>query len=164
MKNKNLYDATILIVDDNEANIEVIKGMLELAGYKNLISTSDSRKVLELIKNTKPDLLLLDLMMPYLSGFDIMDLLRAEEKILANDYKYMPILVITAEENQETKLKALTAGAKDYITKPFDIIEVKLRIRNLLETQYLFQLLKEKNQTLEEKIINFLKLNNDWYR
>ncbi len=164
MKNKNLNDATILIVDDNEANIEIIKGMLELSGYKNLVSTTDSRKVLDLVRSTKPDLLLLDLMMPYLSGFDIMDMLKSEEQILSNDYKYLPIIVITAEESQETKLKALTTGAKDYITKPFDIIEVKLRIRNILETQYLFQLLKEKNQTLEEKIINFLKLNNDWYR
>jgi len=164
MKNKNLNDATILIVDDNEANIEIIKGMLELSGYKNLVSTTDSRKVLDLVRSTKPDLLLLDLIMPYLSGFDIMDMLKSEEQILSNDYKYLPIIVITAEESQETKLKALTTGAKDYITKPFDIIEVKLRIRNILETQYLFQLLKEKNQTLEEKIINFLKLNNDWYR
>ena len=164
MKNKNLNDATILIVDDNEANIEIIKGMLELSGYKNLVSTTDSRKVLDLVRSTKPDLLLLDLMMPYLSGFDIMDMLKSEEQILSNDYKYLPIIVITAEESQETKLKALTTGAKDYITNPFDIIEVKLRIRNILETQYLFQLLKEKNQTLEEKIINFLKLNNDWYR
>lgn len=164
MINKDLKNARILVVDDLESNIEVVTGILELSGYKNVEYTTDSRKVMGLIKTFDPDLILLDLMMPFLSGFDLMDLIKAEQQSSLNSTKYLPILVLTADASQEIRLKALAAGAKDFLSKPFDIIEVKLRIKNLLETQYLFQLLKEKNQTLEEKVINFLKLNNDWYK
>lgn len=164
MINKYLKNAKILIVDDIQSNIDVLKGILELTGYTNIESTTDPRKVLGLVKTFEPDLILLDLMMPFLSGFDVMDLIKAELQNSLNPFKYLPILVLTADVSKEFKLKALAAGAKDFLSKPYDLIEVRFRIRNLLETQYLFQLLKEKNQTLEEKVVNFLKLNNEWYK
>ncbi len=164
MIDKDLKNAKILIVDDLKSNIEVIMGILELSGYKNIEHTTDSRKVIGLVKTFNPDLILLDLMMPYLSGFDVMDLIRAEKQYSFLQNNYLPILVLTADNSNEIRLKALAGGAKDFLSKPFDIIEVKLRIKNLLETQYLFQLLKVKNQTLEDKVVSFLKLNNDWYK
>jgi len=164
MINKDLKNARILIVDDVESNIEVVLGILKLSGYNNIEYTTDSRKVIDLVKTFDPDLILLDLMMPFLSGFDLMDLLRAEKQNSLYVNRYLPILVLTADASQEVRLKSLAAGAKDFLAKPFDVLEVKLRIKNLLETQYLFQLMKEKNQTLEEKIITFLKLNNEWYK
>lgn len=164
MINKDLKNAKILIVDDQESNVQILSDLLELAGYDNVVTTTDSRKVMKIVKEIDPDLILLDLMMPKLSGFDIMDLLKEEMQKSLNPNKYLPILVLTADITPEVRLKALDAGAKDFLSKPFNLVEVKHRIRNLLETQYLFQLLKEKNQTMEEKMINFLKLNNDWYR
>ena len=164
MINTTLKNAKILIVDDHESNIDILKELLELDGYENVVTTTDSRKVMKIVKEFDPDLILLDLMMPKLSGLDIMDLLKAEIKKSLNLNKYLPILVLTADISPEVRLKALEAGAKDFLSKPYNLNEVKLRIRNLLETQYLFQLLKEKNQTMEEKVINFLKLNNDWYK
>ena len=164
MINKDLKNAKILIVDDQESNIDVLMEFLELVGYNNVVTTTDSRKVMDITKKFDPDLILLDLMMPNLSGFDIMDLLKTEMQKSLNPNKYLPILVLTADISQEVRIKALAAGAKDFLSKPYNLVEVKYRIRNLLETQYLFQLLKEKNQTLEEKMINFLKLNNDWYK
>lgn len=164
MINKDLKNAKILIVDDLKSNVEVVTGILELSGYRNIEYTTDSRQVMGLIKTFEPDLILLDLMMPYLSGFDIMDLIKAEQQGSFKINRYLPILVLTADATQEVRQKALAAGAKDFLSKPFDVVEVKLRIRNLLETQYLFQLLKERNQILEEKVIGFLKLNDDWYK
>lgn len=160
MINKDLKNGKILIVDDVASNIELIRGMLEIAGYTTIESTTDSRKVLELAKVFDPDIILLDLHMPFFSGFDIMALLKAQ---LKSD-KYLPILVLTADVSTEMRQKALAAGAKDFLSKPFDFIEVRLRIRNLLETQYLFQLLKVRNQSLEEKVVNFLKVNDEWYK
>lgn len=163
MLHKNLKNARILIIDDRASNIEILSSMLDLAGYKNVEYTTDSRKAMSLIKKFDPDLILLDLMMPHLSGFEIMELIKKDIQLSLDPQKYLPILVLTADVSPETRIKALEAGAKDFLSKPFDLFELKLRIRNLLETQYLFQLLKERNKTLEEKIIDFLKLNNDWY-
>jgi PleD family two-component response regulator len=164
MIDKDLKNARILIVDDLEANINVIKGLLEIEGYKNVESTTDSRKVMGLMKSFDPELILLDLMMPHLSGFQIMDLIKAERAKSLNPTKYVPILVLTADITTEAKKKALSGGAKDFLSKPFDIFEISLRIRNLLETVYLYEQLKERNKILEEKIIEFLKVNDDWNR
>lgn len=146
--NSNLKDAKILIVDDQLPNIELLDSLLTGYGYYNLKSTSDSRTVLELVKTFKPDILLLDLMMPHYSGFDIMDQLKA--KGLLNSF--MPILVLTADTSEEYRQKALSGGASDFLTKPFDLIEVELRIKNLLLTVYSLTQLKEHNIILEEKV------------
>lgn len=160
----NLKNAKILIVDDLESNIDVLKGLLEIEGYINVESTTDPRKVISLVNTFDPELMLLDLMMPHLSGFDVMEKLKTERLKSLNPNKYLPILVLTADITTEAKHKALKSGAKDFLSKPFDLIEVSYRIRNLLETQYLYQQLKSKNVVLEEKVIEFLKIMDDWYK
>jgi len=164
MIEKNLKNAKILIVDDQELNIEILCELLAIEGCTNIKTTTDSRKVISLVKSFDPDLILLDLHMPFLSGLDIMELLKIEKIIDINSDKYLPILVLTADVSPEIKLKALRAGAKDFLAKPFDMIEVSLRIKNLLETQYLYQKLGKQKAFFEAKIIEFLKLKDEWYR
>ena len=164
MLDRDLKNGKILIVDDKHANIELLVEVLHCEGYSNLKTTTDPRKVLGIIKKFEPDLILLDLKMPALSGFDVMELIKKERHNSLNPNKYLPILVLTADSSQPIKLRALAAGAKDFLSKPFDIREVEFRIKNLLETQYLFQLMQEKHQTLEEKVISFLKFNDEWYK
>lgn len=146
--NENLLDAKILIVDDQESNIEVLEDLLAMRNFSNIISTKDPRMVLQLVQTEKLDIILLDLMMPYLSGFDVMSLLKSEG--LLNGY--MPILVLTADATLETKKNALSAGASDFLTKPFNLSEVELRIKNLLFNVYLLTQLKNQNNLLEDKV------------
>jgi PleD family two-component response regulator len=163
MIEKELKNARILIVDDLESNIEILKSLLDMEGYINVESTTDPRKVIDIVKSYDPELILLDLMMPYLSGFELMEKLKGERLKSLNPNKYVPILVLTADISPEVKQRALSEGAKDFLSKPFDLIEVKLRIKNLLETQYLYQVLNERKTFLEEKMIEFLKINGEWY-
>lgn len=160
----NLKNAKILIVDDLESNIDVLKGLLEIEGYTRVESTMDPRKVSEMVKTYDPDLILLDLMMPHMTGYEVMDKLREERMKSLSPNRYLPILVLTADITTEAKHKALKCGAKDFLSKPFDLIEVSYRIKNLLETQYLYQQLKSRNQVLEEKVVEFLKIMDDWYK
>ncbi|MCG9881093.1 MAG: response regulator [Bacteroidia bacterium] len=146
--NENLLNAKILIVDDQESNIEVLEDLLAMRNFSNVISTKDPRTVLSLVQTEKPDIILLDLMMPYLSGFDVMNQLKNEG--LLNGY--MPVLVLTADATLETKKNALIAGASDFLTKPFNLSEVELRIKNLLYNVYLLSQLKDQNFILEEKV------------
>ncbi len=141
-------NANILIVDDQQANIDLLEDFLAMEGYTNVKSTSDPRKVIQLYSTFKPDLILLDLTMPYLSGFELMGQLRS--LITANIY--LPILVLTADVSSEAKQKALAGGASDFLTKPFDLIEVSLRIKNLLHVNYLQQQLRDQNKFLEVKV------------
>jgi two-component system sensor histidine kinase/response regulator len=141
-------NANILIVDDNDSNIELLEGLLEATGYFNLKSTNDSRLVMDLFQSFEPDLILLDLTMPHLSGFEVMEELN---KVIPA-HTYLPILVLTADLNCDTKQRALSAGAKDFLAKPFDLNEVSIRIKNLLETRYLYQLLELQNKNLAQKV------------
>jgi putative two-component system response regulator len=145
---EDLTTARILIVDDQEANVLLLQRLLEKAGYTNYMTTNDPRQVLPLFTKFQPDLILLDLMMPYLDGYSVMQQLGP--RIPADEY--LPILVLTAEMNAEAKQKALSMGAKDFLTKPLDAIEVMLRIKNLLETRQLHQRWHNQNQILEEKV------------
>lgn len=147
MNTSNL-NANILIVDDQEANIDILEGFLTMQGYTNLKSVQDSREVLSCIPTFNPDIILLDLSMPYLTGFQILELLKPI--ITPNDF--LPILVLTADVTKESKQKALAGGAIDFLTKPFDLIEVGLRIKNLLYTRYLYKQLQNQNQILEDKV------------
>jgi putative nucleotidyltransferase with HDIG domain len=148
MPQTNFKSANILIVDDQEANVRLLQRFLIPAGYVNLKSVMDSRTVLDVYQEFQPDLILLDLHMPHLDGLAVMKLLKP--LISANDY--LPILVLTADVLPETKQKALSTGAKDFLTKPFDGTEVLLRIRNLLETRFLYIELQHYNETLETKV------------
>ena len=148
MINSNPKTAKILIVDDNQSNIDVLTGFLDDEGFTNYTTTTDSRRVAELFDKFNPDLILLDLQMPYFNGFQIMEQLNA----LIPKEIYLPILVLTADATTETKLKALSAGAKDFLSKPFDLSEVELRIKNLLLTRVLNVQLRSQNLILEEKV------------
>jgi len=123
--------ARILIVDDQPLNVAVLRGILEAAGYTGVQSTTDARQVLELHRSQRFDLVVLDLNMPYMSGFEVLDGLRELEA-----EQYLPVLVMTAAP--ELKLRALEAGARDFVSKPFDPPEVLSRIRNMLEVRLLY--------------------------
>jgi len=145
---EDLKDSRILIIDDTLANIEVLENLLMMKGYTNVSAISDSTKAMETIKSFQPELILLDLMMPEVSGFDIMEQLKQE----TDTFKLMRILVLTADITPESKKKALSGGASDFLTKPFDLTEVDLRIKNLLYTVYLLSQLTNQNAILEEKV------------
>lgn len=148
MKTDFLKNSKILIVDDTPANIEVLDALLAIEGYKNISKTTDPREVIDLYLKFEPDLILLDLNMPYMSGFEVMEQLQQ----MVNHQIYLPILVLTADASDATKKKALAAGASDFLSKPFDLVEVSLRIENLLYTNYLYSQVRNQNLILEEKV------------
>jgi putative two-component system response regulator len=125
--------ARILIVDDEPANIVLLERILDQAGYGNVMGVADPTQALSLYDQFGPDLVLLDLHMPKLDGFAVMRLL--EDRISSD--AFLPILILTADIRPEVKQRALAAGAKDFVTKPFDRTEVLLRIQNLLQTRFL---------------------------
>lgn len=133
MLESTLAEARILVVDDEEANVDLLEQMLARAGYQHVVSTTDPRRVLALYREHQPDLILLDLLMPYLDGFEVLNRLQTEIPVDA----FVPILVLTAVITPEAKRRALDSGATDFLTKPFDHIELLLRIRNLLRTRTL---------------------------
>jgi signal transduction histidine kinase len=140
--------AKILIIDDQESNVRLLERLLQQVGYTTLESTTDPRLGLRLFSEFQPDLILLDLMMPHLDGLAVMRELA--NRIALDDY--LPILVLTADVTPEAKQRALAAGAKDFLTKPFDAVEVVLRIENLLHARFLHRELQIQNETLEEQI------------
>ena len=142
-----IKNAKILIVDDNSVNVLLLEKMLKMFGYKSIITSTDSREAIELYKNNQPDLLLLDLKMPYLDGFEVLEKLN---EIKEDDY--LPVIIITAQDDRENKLKALDLGAKDFIGKPFDNAEVMMRIKNLLEMRLLQKQVKINNRQLQNRV------------
>lgn len=148
MINSTLKNAKILIVDDQPSNIDILNEFLEIEGYEEVISTNDSREVIDLYKSYKPNLILLDLTMPHLTGYDIMEQLKS---IVSAD-TFLSIIVLTADATNEAKLKSLRLGANDFLTKPFDLVEVGLRIKNILFATYLHQQLQNQNEILEVKV------------
>lgn len=143
-----LLGSRILIIDDEAPNIRLLLRLLRRAGFNNLVSTTDAREVPALIKAAPPDLILLDLWMPHTNGFELLEQLRPE----IGDANYLPILVVSADITAEAKTRALSQGAKDFLHKPFDLVEVLLRIRNLLETRYLYLELQRQNEILEARV------------
>jgi putative two-component system response regulator len=144
----SLNDAHILIVDDQESNILLIETLLKKDGYTHVTSTTRSAEVAGLFATSAPDLLLLDLQMPEPDGFAVMKLVER----WTTAETYVPILVLTADANRETRRRALEAGARDFLTKPFDADEVFLRIRNLLRTRQLQLELQSHNEALEGEV------------
>ena len=137
--------ARILIVDDQEANVLLLERVLGEAGYTAVTSTMDPLQVCALHRRHDYDLILLDLQMPVMDGFQVMAALTAG----AGD-SYLPVIVLTAQPGH--KLRALQAGAKDFISKPFDLLEVKTRIRNMLEVRLLYRRLEAHNEVLEQTV------------
>ena len=148
MIDSSFKKANILIVDDQEPNVEILREFLDMQGYLNVCSTTDPREVLSLYQSFEPDLILLDLAMPHLTGFEVM----AQLKSTLGENIFLPILVLTADITNESKIKALSGGASDFLTKPFDLLEVGLRIKNLLFSSYLQQQLVDQNRLLDEKV------------
>jgi DNA-binding response OmpR family regulator len=146
--NIDLKETRILIIDDQWTNIDVLENFLLIKGYTNIRTTVYSREAISIVQEFKPDIILLDLMMPHVSGFEVMKQLQDEG--LMNEL--MPIMVLTADDSVETKKRALTEGAKDFLSKPFDLTDVDLRIRNMLLNVYLLSQLKDQNKLLEEKV------------
>jgi len=142
---KAILNASILIVDDQESNVQLLEQMLRDVGYQRLSSTMDPRKVCELHRRNRYDLILLDLQMPGMDGFEVM----AGLKEIETD-GYVPILVITAQPDH--KLRALTSGAKDFVSKPFAVVEVQTRIHNLLEVRLLYKKLENFNNILQHTL------------
>ena len=141
-------DAKILIVDDEQGNIRVLERMLNAVGYHNITSTTDSRSTPDLYQVMHPDLILLDIKMPGFSGFDVMNALRPLET-----ESYLPILVLTAQLDTETRLKAIKAGAKDFVNKPFIMEEMLARINNLLEVRLLHNSVCGEKKSLETQVV-----------
>ena len=148
MLRSTIGKAKILIVDDEQANVRLLERILELIGATRVRSTIDSREAMAAFLDFRPDLVLLDLHMPNVTGFDIMEQIKA----LTTGENPVPVLVLTADVTTKTKHRALAAGAKDYLTKPLDQSEVLLRIRNLLENRFLHIQLQNQNILLEETV------------
>jgi len=138
----DILNASILIVDDQEANVELLEQMLREAGYQGITSTLDPHAVCALHRANHYDLILLDLQMPGMDGFQVLDGLKEIE----ND-GYLPVLVITAQPAH--RVRALASGAKDFISKPLDLMEAKTRIHNMLEVRLLYKQLEQSNRVLE---------------
>ena len=165
-----ILNASILIVDDQEANVMLLEQMLLNEGYTTITTTQDPRTVQGLHAAHRYDLILLDLQMPDMDGFAVIEALKAIET-----GGYLPVLVITAQPAH--KLRALEAGAKDFVSKPFDFVEVQTRIRNMLEVRLLYRRLDEHNRRLEQTVLErtaelrrsearfqrFTELSSDWY-
>ena len=140
-----ILGASILIVDDQAANVQLLTRLLAEAGYTQVTSTMQPTAVCALHRQHAYDLILLDLQMPLMDGFAVMAALKTND-----DQAYLPVIVLTAQPGH--KLRALQAGAKDFISKPFDLVEVKTRIHNMLEVRLLYRRLEAHNQELERTV------------
>lgn len=143
----DILSARILVVDDQPANVTLLERVLALEGYRHVESLTDPREVATAYGARHHDLILLDLNMPHLDGFQVMEQLKALEPD-----SYVPILVLTAQADRQTRLKALSMGARDFLTKPFDRLEVVNRIRNMLEIRLMHNQIRDQNRILEERV------------
>jgi PAS domain S-box-containing protein len=142
---QDILRAGILIVDDQAANVRLLERLLAEAGYTGVTSTRDPTQVCALHRQNEYDLILLDLQMPGMDGFAVMEGLKTNPV-----EAYLPVIVLTAQPGH--KLRALQSGAKDFISKPFDLVEVKTRIHNMLEVRMLYRKLQAYNKDLEQAV------------
>ncbi len=166
----DILNASILIVDDQASNISLLTQMLNQADYTNVSSTMNPQEVCALHRKHHYDLILLDLQMPLMDGFQVMECLKT-----SHADAYLPVLVLTAQPGH--KMRALQAGAKDFISKPFDLVEVKMRIHNMLEVRLLYNKLENYSKRLEQEVLertaelresearfrSLTELASDWY-
>ena len=142
----DIHQANILIVDDQKANVLLLARILGGSGYVSVTSTTDPTQVRDLHRVNGYDVILLDLRMPGMNGFEVMEELKEVEKDA-----YLPVIVVTAAS--EEKLRALSAGAKDFVSKPFDVSEVLTRVHNLLEVRLLYRRVRQANELLELRVL-----------
>jgi len=143
--NKEIKNASILVVDDKPANVILLEQLLEEDGYTNVRSTTDSREVLSIYLKEKIDMILLDIRMPHMDGIQVIEALSN----VVDENDYLPILVLTAQTDMDTRQRALGAGARDFLTKPFQPWEVFQRIHNMLETRIFYN-----NQRLRADVLD----------
>lgn len=144
----SFHDARIAVVDDEVANVDLLQRILQLEGYTRVFGYTDPREFLDACRILPPDLVLLDLMMPDVSGFQVLE--RMRETLL--DFDYRPVMVITSDDDRETKQRALSSGARDFLAKPVSPVEVRLRVGNLLHTRALQLELQRYAGRLEERV------------
>lgn len=170
IEDSEILSAKILIVDDQEVNILLLRQMLQQKGYRDVSSTTDPLQVCAMHQANHYDLILLDLQMPVKDGFEVLEDLK---QIEPNGYP--PVLVVTAQPSH--KIRALEAGAKDFVSKPFDLAEVQSRIRNMIEVRLLYRRLANHNEILEQTVLkrteqlrtsearfkSLTELSSDWY-
>ncbi len=137
----------ILVVDDEPVNLKLLDRMLASEGYLHRVTVQDPREVVERYGEVRPDLILLDINMPYLDGYQVMERLKQ-----LNDPLLPPIVILTAQHGRDHQLKALAAGARDFISKPFDRLELLMRVRNLLDAQLAHRMLHDQKAVLEEMV------------
>jgi DNA-binding response OmpR family regulator len=145
---ENPKTGRILIVDDQDENVQLLQCLLKDAGFENITCTTDARTVVSLCREVEPDLIMLDLHMPLVNGFDVM---KHIENVLQPQI-YLPILVLTGDIALETRRAVLDAGAMDFLNKPFDAVEVALRAKNLITTRLLHLRLQTYARLLAEKL------------
>lgn len=143
----HIHNGSILIVDDNAVNIVIVEKILRQDGFVNITTTTNAKQVRELYREHHFEVILLDVHMPELNGFDVMAELRED-----NPHDYLPILMLTADHSPETRHQALSSGAKDFISKPFERVEVLFRVRNLIEVRMLHKEVLFAKENLEKKV------------
>ncbi len=148
---EKIFAAKILAIDDNILNIEILKKILTQAGFINITTTTDPTKAVELYKELQPDLVLLDINMPKMDGFEVMLQLS-----ILSDADYLPLLILTAEDDY-IRFKALQSGAKDFLRKPYDRMDVLLKSRNIIEVRLLYNQIKSHNASLDHQINERIK-------
>jgi putative two-component system response regulator len=148
-----LKAARIMVIDDEPANVRMLDRLLTKAGCLSVTGTVDPREAIATFVLTQPDLIILDLHMPHLDGFEVMQALRP---LLASQ-RYLPVLIVKADDNPTVKQRALAMGARDFLCKPFDSLEALLRIRNLLETRQLYAQLERQQHQLERAVFERTK-------
>ena len=166
----DILKAKILIVDDQESNVQLLEQLLHGEGYTGVTATMQPEEVYALHQKNAYDLILLDLQMPVMDGFQVMESLKTN----AVD-PYLPVIVLTAQPGH--KVRALQTGAKDFVSKPFDLVEIKTRIHNMLEVRLLYKRLADFNKVLEQTVLertaelresearyrSLTELASDWY-
>lgn len=148
MEAKSFRDARIAVIDDEAANVELMLRILQLDGYSNISTHTDPLEFLDTCRVLPPDLVLLDLRMPEIDGFEVLE--RLKRSVI--DFDYRPVMVITSEDDRETKQKALSSGARDFLSKPVSPVEVRLRVGNLLHTRFLQLELQRYAERLEDRV------------
>jgi len=144
MRTQATNHENILIIDDEPINLKLLDRLLRADGYQGLVLVEDPREVLDRYRESKPDLILLDINMPHLDGYQVIEQLKA-----LNDPLLPPIVILTAQHGKDFLLRALAAGARDFIAKPFDRVELLMRVRNLLDAQLAHRMMHDQKTVLE---------------
>jgi putative two-component system response regulator len=147
-KNKTIASSKILIVDDEPINVKVARKYLKLEGYEHFVTTTDSREAVALVENERPDVVLLDIMMPHVSGLDVLAALRADKR-----YTHLPVVILTAATDQATKRRALELGASEFLAKPVDPTELIPRLYNVLTVKRHHDHMEQYAHELEAEVL-----------